>query len=154
MGNPILVKFREFHHNKLFECGKKFFEISLRHKDFEFRPETPPLSLSLVVCSSHRTHNFFQGSNTLNKELYSLLKNTNWWCDMTSVFNMMDANEKLVLASASVFHGTIPRAPFGAIFDDPHLRIEADNLCRNHCILQKSRQTAKGEFWYRVLRKP
>ena len=64
------------------------------------------------------------------------MKHNNWWADMSSVFNMMDCNEKEVLVSASVFHGRIPRAAFADIFTDTQresLKEDAENLCR--CVI-------------------
>lgn len=87
-------------------------------------------------CISHQ--NFYRRELSIHEELYIIIKSSTWWRDMTCVFKMMDDREKKLLAYLSAFHGKIPRSSLCSIFEgEPELKKIADNICMNHCILQK-----------------
>ena len=65
-----------------------------------------------------------------------LVKKTEWSEKMGEVLDMMDENERVVLAKLCVFSGPIPKCILTYIFNDDETKHEANHLCMDHSILE------------------
>lgn len=116
--------------------GNPFFllKINANLKQFQNFDEDVNELIDSITCYLKR-----------NDYVRRLVQRTDWWGKMRDVIEMMDDNERVVLAKLSVFKGIIPKCLLSIIFKDNETTHEAWHLYTYHCILDIHN---KGKAYY------